>query len=180
MRYASIRNLDISNGSQVGVSLFVQGCDFHCEGCFNKETWDFEGGEVWDKDSEKMLFELIDRPFIKRFSVLGGEPLHYKNVVSVYKICESVKEKYPEKKIWLYTGYKFETICDTFEHNVNDDLDLARYLRHSILQYIDVLVDGQYVHSKRDITLPFRGSSNQRLIDVQETLKQNKIVLYEK
>lgn len=179
MRYASIRELDISNGKQVGISLFVQGCDFHCEGCFNTETWDFNGGEEWDDAIKASFLSLANRPFIKRISILGGEPLHSNNVGEVYKLCSEIKETYPNKKIWLYTGYKFEDIWIPNGCWITQDCNPTRDLRNDILKYIDVAVDGQYVHNKRDITLAFRGSSNQRLIDVQKTLQKQEIVLYE-
>ena len=179
MRYASIRELDISNGSGVGVSLFVQGCEFHCDGCFNTETWDFDGGEEWTDTIEQELFALINRPFIKRWSVLGGEPLHNNNILTVYNLCKKVKETYPDKQIWLYTGYKFEDIWIPRGSVIPQNCNPTRDLRNGILKYIDVLVDGQYIHQQRDITLAFRGSSNQRLIDVQKTLYYNSIVLFE-
>lgn len=179
MRYASIRNLDISNGSNVGVALFVQGCDFHCNECFNSETWDFDGGEEWNNEIKNYFFELLDRPFIKRCSILGGEPLHPNNVIEVYNICKTIKESYPDKTIWLYTGYDFEDIWIPRGSVIPQNCNPTRDLRNGILKYIDVLVDGQYVHQQRDITLAFRGSSNQRLIDVQKTLYYNSIVLFE-
>lgn len=178
MRYASIRELDISNGKQVGVSLFVQGCEFHCEECFNTETWDFDGGEEWNDNVKESFLKLADRPFIRRISILGGEPLHPNNMGEVYKLCQEIKKRFPNKTIWLYTGYNIEQFWDKEGIVRTDELNTERLLRQSILQYIDVLVDGQYVHSQRDITLPFRGSSNQRLIDVQETLQKQEIVIY--
>ena len=161
MRYAQIRNMDISNGEHIGVSLFVQGCRFCCKGCFNKETWDFNGGKEWTQEVEDKFFDLINRPYIKRVSILGGEPLADGNKLVVLDLIKKIKDKYPNKSIWLYTGYTLEEIS-----SLNN------------LRYIDVLVDGRYIEEQKDLTLKFRGSKNQRLIDIQKTLKENKIVLY--
>ncbi len=179
MRYASMRDMDISNGSSVGVALFVQGCSFHCDGCFNIETWDVNGGYDWNDDSKKEFINALEKPYIKRCSILGGEPLHQANVQEVLSLCKKVKEQYPNKTIWLYTGYQFEDIWLPENSVTNANFDIKRGLRNDILKYIDVLVDGRYVKELRDITLPFRGSSNQRIIDVQKTLQEQKIVLFE-
>ena len=165
MRYASIRSLDVTNGEGVGVSLFVQGCHFRCKNCFNPETWDFNGGKEWTEDVEKQFLELVSKPYIKRVSILGGEPLANENQYNIFLLCNKIKNTFPNKKIWLYTGYTFEKIIQSRE-------------KTKPLCCVDVLVDGQYVDKQRDITLPFAGSRNQRLIDVKETLKQNQIVLY--
>ena len=180
MRYASIRDLDISNGSNVGISLFVQGCDFHCDGCFNSETWDFNGGEEWNAEVEEYFFKLLKRPFIKRCSILGGEALHSNNIPTIFTICKKIKGICPDKQIWLYTGYNFEDIWIPQGSVITNEFNLVKSLRNDVLEYIDVLVDGQYIHAQRDITLAFRGSANQRIIDVQKTLQQNKVVLFEK
>ena len=163
MRYASIRDLDISNGEGVGVALFVQGCPFHCHNCFNPETWDLNGGKEWTEDVENQFMKLVQKPHIKRISILGGEPLLRQNRHKIFLLCQCIKETYPHKKIWLYSGYTYEQIIGSREMS-------------KVLYYTDVLVDGPYIEEQRDITLPFRGSANQRLIDVPETLKQNKIV----
>ena len=165
MRYASIRSLDVTNGEGVGVSLFTQGCPFHCHNCFNPDTWDFNGGKEWNEDVEKQFLSLIDKPHIKRVSILGGEPLANQNRHNIFLLCNKIKSTFPTKKIWLYTGYTFEEIMSVREVV-------------KTLCCIDVLVDGRYIEEERDITLPFRGSKNQRLIDVKETLRQNQIVLY--
>ena len=115
MRYASIRELDISNGEGVGVSLFVQGCHFKCLGCFNSETWDFNGGKEWTEEIENKFLELAARPYIKRISILGGEPLAKKNYLEVKFLLQKLKQKYPDKKIWLFSGYTFEEISKSRE-----------------------------------------------------------------
>ena len=147
MRYASIRSFDISNGDGIGVALFVQGCHFHCKNCFNPSTWDFNGGIAFTTDTMNKLLHLIQRPQISRFTLLGGEPLAEENREISKQIVKKIKEKYPDKTIWLYTGYILETIIDK-----------------SILEYVDVLVDGQFVDRLKDLTLKFRGSSNQRIL----------------
>lgn len=147
MRYASIRDFDISNGEGIGVSLFVQGCEFHCKGCFNSETWDFKGGEEWTEDKEKYFMELAGKPYISRVSILGGEPLHPVNREVVLNLCKKIKTAYPNKAIWVYTGY-------TIEELKSENVDLSS---------INTLVDGRYVHELKDYKLKFRGSSNQRI-----------------
>ena len=165
MKFASMRSLDISNGEGVGVSLFVQGCDKipHCKNCFNPETWDFNGGKEWTEETKEKFMELIDRPYIKRISILGGEPLASKNYLTIRYLLTEIKNKFPEKQIWLYSGY-------TFEH-------LSREQLRTII-YTDILVDGEYIDEQRDITKKWAGSKNQRVIDVKQSIKNNKIILY--
>lgn len=163
MRYASIRSLDVSNGEGVGASLFVQGCPIRCFNCFNKETWDFNGGKKWTEETKNKFMELVDKPFIKRVSILGGEPLADGNCLAVRLLCKEIKTKFPDKKIWIYSGYDF------------------RYLSREQIETIlfsDVMVDGRYIDAKKDMTLKFRGSKNQRIIDVQKSLREDKIILY--
>lgn len=167
MRYALIRKMDISNGPGVGVSLFVQGCHLHCKGCFNTAAWDFNGGKEWNDDIKQKFLALASRPYIKRISILGGEPLSPENSYDIYELITEIKDKLPDKVIWLYTGY-------LFEYAINNQSN------RKIIELCDVVVDDRYVEELKDIGLPWRGSSNQRVIDVQETLKQNKIVLYDK
>lgn len=170
MRYASIRKMDISNGEGVGVALFVQGCSFHCKGCFNSETWDFNGGKEWTEEVENDFLELVSKPYITRISILGGEPLEKENLGCLYYLVMKIKKDYPDKKIWIYSGYTFEKLMS--------DYPQINVFRQLILKYCDVLVDGQFEEDKKDLMLKFRGSKNQRVIDVQESLKQNKVILY--
>lgn len=184
MNYAQIRSMDISNGEGIGVSLFVQGCDFHCKNCFNSETWEFSKGQEWNDKTKNQFLKLIETPFIQRVSILGGEPLHPKNVQNVLKIVDEIRVSYPTKNIWLYTGYTWEEIWikDNIKtaDKVKDMREKAiRNLRRQVVRMCDVLIDGRYVDELRDISLHWRGSSNQRVINVQETLKQNQIVLWE-
>lgn len=177
MRYASIRKMDISNGEGLGVALFVQGCHFHCKNCFNKETWDFNGGKeltIWDVLE---LLRPLTNPQYTRLSILGGEPLAAENLSGVSAICKFVREFMPSKKIWVYTGNKAEDIgLDLHYLNSNP---LANYCRKEILPYIDVLVDGQYVDELKDMSYPWAGSTNQRVIDVKISICANKVVLLE-
>lgn len=161
MNYNKIRYLDISNGPGVRVSIFVQGCTFNCEGCFNPETHDFNQGKIFMNTDMEKIIELSNKEYIEGLSILGGEPLHPKNVESTTMIAEYYKYKYPEKTIWLWSGFKYEDIKD-----------------YKIMQYLDVLVDGQFDITKKNITLKYCGSSNQRVIDVQKSKKENKIILY--
>ena len=148
MRYASIRELDISNGEGIGVALFVQGCPSpHCKNCFNHETWDFCGGKAWNKEVENKFFELLNRTYIKRISFLGGECLAEENVGDITELAKKCKEKFPEKKIWLWSRYNFETHISHLE----------------ITQYVDYIIDGQFVEELKDISLLYRGSSNQNV-----------------
>ncbi len=158
MRYNLIRKMDISNGPGVRVSIFMQGCSFHCKNCFNPETWDFEGGQEFTEDTINKVLELSDKKEVKGLSILGGEPMHPTNIEGTTKLAKTFKEKYPEKNIWAWSGFKYEDIKD------ND-----------VFNYIDVLVDGQYKDELHDPTLKWRGSSNQRVIDIKESKKQNKV-----
>lgn len=158
MRYASIRNFDISNGVGCGVALFVQGCHFHCKNCFNQSTWDFAGGKEFDVKTKDILYDLLDNSHMARLSILGGEPLAPENIKTVTEIAKDFAGK---KVLWVYTGYKYEEI-----------------LNKEILKYIDYLVDGRYVDELRDLKLQFRGSSNQRIIDVKQSLKDGHPVLW--
>lgn len=181
MRFASMRNLDISNGEGVGVSLFVQGCDRHCFNCFNPDTWDFNGGKEWTEETKNKFIKLIDRPYINRISVLGGEPLAEQNLDDVLSLVKQIRISFPEKSIWLYTGYNFDLLNSKYNEYkytpfaANADEWLTRW---DIISNVNVLVDGEYIDEKRDITLKWCGSSNQRVINVKQSLAQNKMVLY--
>lgn len=193
MRYASIRSMDISNGEGVGISLFVQGCHFHCKNCFNPETWDFNGGKEWTPEVEDKFIELASRPYIKRISLLGGECLADENLDGVLNLVNKIRLLMPEKTIWLYTGFTWEQLTKNLsrlhmldyllleEYEKEERFSSKEYLawkRFNILKNVDVLVDGRYIEELRDITLKWRGSSNQRVINAQESLKQNKIILH--
>ena len=183
MRFASMRNLDISNGEGVGVSLFVQGCPFHCKNCFNSDTWDFNGGKEWTEETKNKFMELINRPYIKRVSFLGGECLAEQNLDEVLKLVKQIRNSFSDKTIWLYTGFRWSQIIakihppifpdEKFEHDRNIHMK-----RQEIISNINVLIDGEYIDEQKDLTLKFRGSKNQHVIDVKQSLAQNKMVLY--
>ena len=160
MRYNLIRKMDISNGPGVRVSIFMQGCHFHCKNCFNSETWDFEGGKEFTDDTINKVLDLSNKDHIVGLSILGGEPMHPVNIEGTTKLAKAFKEKYPNKDIWVWSGFRYEDLKGK-----------------DVFKYIDVLVDGQYVDELHNPTLKWRGSSNQRVIDIKETLKNNEIVL---
>lgn len=150
MRYAKIKAIDIENGHGVGMSLFVQGCRRHCVGCFNRETWDFDGGKEWTSDVEEEFMKLVSRPHISRVSILGGEPLEPENIEMVRHILHRIKDEHPEKIIYLYTGFQYSEVPGDIKIMCN------------------YVIDGPYVESERDISLVFRGSRNQKIIKVEE------------
>ena len=183
MKYASIRSMDISNGEDVGVSLFVQGCPFHCKNCFNSETWDFNGGKKWTEETKDKFLKLIDRPYIKRVSFLGGECLAEQNLDEVLSLIKQIRMSFPEKTIWLYTGFKIEDIVTRAQYEdiweiPNNPSNIWSKRWDIISNYVDVLVDGEYIDEQKDLTLAYRGSKNQRVIDMNQTCIQNRIVLY--
>ena len=182
IRYAQIRSLDLSNGEGVGVALFVQGCHFHCPNCFNPETWDFNGGKEWTEEVKNKFLELSNRPYIKRISILGGEPLAEENIDGVLDLVNRIRLLSPQKSIWLYTGFTWEDIFSRIydkDHIVTTYPEKYQIYRQHIIKNCDVLVDGKYIDSKRDLTLQYRGSDNQRLIDIQQSLQKGKIVLWQ-
>lgn len=170
MYYGNIKTCDVANGPGVRVSLFVSGCRHHCKNCFNQETWDFLFGKEFTQDTLDFILEQLSFDYVSGFSLLGGEPFEPENQKYLVDILKVIKEKYPNKQIWCWTGW-------------NLDKELSRggikYTEYTdkMLSYIDVLVDGPFVEELKDITLAFRGSSNQRIIDLKETKKQNKIIV---
>ena len=163
MRYNKIRKMDISNGPGVRVSIFFQGCHFHCPGCFNADTWDFDGGKEFTDEVINHVLELANKDVISGLSILGGEPLNPVNIEGATKLAKAFKEKYPDKTIWLWSGYLFD------EWTVDKE----------IVNYLDVVIDGQFKIDLSSPLLKYKCSSNQRVIDVKKTLKNKKIVLYE-
>lgn len=160
MRYNTIRKMDISNGPGVRVSIFEQGCTFNCKNCFNPETHDFAKGKEFTDETLDRLLKLCDNDNVEGLSILGGEPMHPKNIEGTTKIAKAFKERFPEKNLWTWSGF-------TFDKDLKDK---------DVLKYVDVLVDGQYVDELHNPKLKWRGSENQRVIDVQKSLKENKIV----
>lgn len=164
MRYNKIRKMDISNGPGVRISIFMQGCTFNCKECFNPETHSFEGGKEFTDETIDRVIELCQNENINGLSILGGEPLHPKNIEGTTKLVKAFKEKIPDKDVWIWSGFSF-------------DGDLKD---KEVLKYTDVLVDGRYVDELRNPTLKWRGSENQRVIDVKNSLKNDEIVFYNK
>jgi anaerobic ribonucleoside-triphosphate reductase activating protein len=167
MRYASIRDRDISNGTGIGVALFVQGCPYHCPGCFNQETWDFNGGKEWNENVENCFLDLASNEHISRISILGGEPFAFQNVTTVGNLITKIRQRFGDsRKIWVYTGNTIENLIKS------DYLNMHELSMKILLSKIDVLVDGRFVSELQDLKLDYRGSSNQRIIDTVETMKE--------
>ena len=170
MRYAQIRSMDVSNGKGVGVALFVQGCHLRCHNCFNQSTWDFNGGKEWTNETEKTFFMLIDKPYIQRICILGGEPLTEENIDAVYDLIIKIRLIFKDsKKIWLYTGYNLDAI-----YNNPNEFDLKRI---QTLGMCDVVVDGPFKEDQKDLKYKYAGSTNQRVIDIKKSGEQGSIVL---
>lgn len=153
--------MDIADGPGVRVSIFTQGCAFHCKNCFNPETHDFNAGKEFTDNTLKKILELCDNDYIKGLSILGGEPMHPQNIEGTTKLAKAFKEKYPEKDVWAWSGFKFDDYLKDKE----------------VMKYVDVLVDGQYVEELHKPNLDWRGSENQRVIDVQKSLNSGEVVL---
>ena len=160
MRYNKIRKMDISNGPGIRVSIFMQGCSFHCKDCFNSETWDFKAGKEFNDEVINKVLDLASLPHIVGLSILGGEPMHPNNREGTIKLAKAFKKRYPDKDIWVWSGYLFDELKDI-----------------EGLSYIDTLVDGRFVLEQANPTLKFRGSSNQRVIDVKKSLEAGNVVL---
>ena len=166
MYYGNIKYYDISNGDGVRTSLFVSGCNHHCKGCFNEVAWDFDYGKEFSYNTLKEILDSLKPDYIAGLSILGGEPLDYKNINAVSTIVEVVRKSFPNKSIWVYTGYTYEELLE--RNNLFTSL---------ILNKIDVLVDGKFIEELKDISLKFRGSSNQRIIDMNKTRELGKTAL---
>ena len=172
MNYATIKKYDIANGPGVRVSLFVSGCSHHCPGCFNPETWDFNYGKPFDSDVINEIIQALEPSYIHGFSLLGGEPFELVNQKGLLPLLKEIRQRFPGKDIWCYTGYDFEK-------DILGKMIDAWPETKEMLSYIDILIDGEFVESKKDLALRFRGSSNQRIIKVQESLEKNEIILWD-
>ena len=172
MYYGEIKKRDIANGIGVRVSLFVSGCTHHCKGCFNEETWNFQYGQIFTKKTQEQILEWLEPDYVSGLTVLGGEPMEFVNQQELLPFLKEVKKRYPEKTIWGYTGY-------VLEKDILEKMVPKWKVTAPLLQLIDVLVDGPFIEEQKDITLLFRGSSNQRLINLPETLKEGKTILWE-
>ncbi len=172
MNYADIKRIDVANGPGIRVSLFVSGCTHHCKGCFNPETWDFHFGKPFTEKEINEIMEYLKPDYIKGLSLLGGEPFEFNNQQGLLPLLRRVKSEFPDKSLWCYTGYDFEK-------DIRDRMMLNWSETREMLTYIDILVDGEFQEDKKDLSLRFRGSSNQRIIDVKQSLSNNCVVLWD-
>ncbi|MBD5458827.1 MAG: anaerobic ribonucleoside-triphosphate reductase activating protein [Lachnospiraceae bacterium] len=171
MYYSEIKECDIANGPGVRVTIFVSGCTHHCKGCFNEMTWDFQYGREFTEEAADKILKLLEPSYIAGLTLLGGEPMEYRNQQGLLPLLRKVKKAYPDKTIWCYTGY-------LYEKDILEDFCGKWPETGEMLSYLDVIVDGEFVEELRDISLRFRGSSNQRIIDVKRSREAGKIVLW--
>lgn len=169
MNYSAIKTHDVANGIGVRVSLFVSGCTHHCKGCFNAETWDFNFGNPFTEEQAEELIRALQPAYIKGFSLLGGEPFEPVNQRTLVSLLKRIKETYPEKDIWCYSGY-------LLDKELLKESRARCEVTDEMLSYIDILVDGEFIAEQKDLNLRFRGSTNQRIIDVKKTLETGQIV----
>ena len=191
LRYNKIRKQDIANGPGLRCSVFFQGCAHHCPNCFNPETWDPEGGKPFTQKEIDLIIDIMKNPHIKGLNLLGGDPLFgpYNDIgccEQMYNFLKQIKDAYPEKSIWVWTGYIFEIFLNSYkeiqkqEFNISTDINVfALAQTRSFMEYIDVLIDGPFIESEKDFKLKYMGSRNQRVIDVQKSLYNDKVILYE-
>ena len=172
MNYASIKNCDVANGEGIRISLFVSGCTHHCKNCFNQEAWDFNYGNKFDEAAQQQIIDLLKPSYIQGLSLLGGEPMEPANQKALLPFIQKVKELYPEKDIWCYSGY-------LFDKQIMEEMTKKFDFTLPLVSLFDVMVDGKYVEELHDLSIRFRGSSNQRIIDVQKSLKENQVILYD-
>ncbi len=169
MNYADIKKIDVANGEGVRVSVFVSGCNHHCKGCFNQCAWDFNYGKKFTEKEEQQIIDYMNNDYISGLSLLGGEPLEPKNQEGLLPLVKKVKEKFPDKNIWCYTGFDFEK-------DVVGKMAKNNETTRELLKYIDIIVDGKFEEDKKDLKLQFRGSSNQKIVDVKKSLQTGQIV----
>lgn len=169
MNYADIKKIDVANGEGVRVSVFVSGCNHHCKGCFNQCAWDFNYGKEFTEKEEQQIIDYMNHDYISGLSLLGGEPLEPRNQEGLLPLVKKVKEKFPNKDIWCYTGFDFEK-------DVVEKMAKNNETTRELLKYIDIIVDGKFEEDKKDLKLQFRGSSNQKIVDVKKSLQTGKIV----
>ena len=172
MNYAIIKNCDIANGPGVRVSLFVSGCTHHCKGCFNEVAWDFDYGQPFTQETVDAILDMLKPSYVKGITLLGGEPFEPQNQPAIVDLLRQIRERYPEKTVWAFSGYLFDK--DILPGHLGDPA-----ITKAFLSYVDVLVDGRFVEEKKDLTLRFRGSSNQRIIDVPASVARGEVVLWE-
>ncbi len=171
MHYGEIKNCDVANGIGVRVSLFVSGCTNHCKNCFQKETWDFDYGKVFDEEAQLKIIDMLRPDYIDGITVLGGEPFEPENQRGLYPFLKRIKEEFPDKSVWAYSGFTFEELTDELSYCNCETTD-------ELLKFIDVLVDGRFEDEKKDLSLRFRGSSNQRIINMNRTRREKQLILW--
>lgn len=177
--YYKINQYDTANGEGLRVTIFFSGCTLQCKGCFNKELWNFNVGKVFSKEVYENEIKPKVNEHISGLSVLGGDPFNCRNVLALRALIKWFKKDFPNKNVWVWTGYTFEEIVsEDYDLKLPISTHIGAYIKKEVLPYIDVLIDGNFVEEQKDLTLKWRGSSNQRVIDVQKSLKQEKIVLY--
>lgn len=188
MNYSGISECDVLNGTGFRVVLFVSGCSHRCYNCQNPKTWDKNFGHPFTEKTRQYIFNCLDKDYIDGITITGGDPLHENNLDEVLKLVQEIRISFPEKTIWLYTGFTWDSIMNykytnkfaekdvLFNFHIKKDLEMIQ--RKNIIKLCDVLVDGEYIDEQKDLTLKFRGSKNQKVIDVKQSLAQNKIVLY--
>lgn len=172
MNYADIKRIDVANGPGIRVSLFVSGCTHHCKGCFNPETWDFNFGGLFTEKQIDEIISYLEPDHIKGLSLLGGEPFEYSNQQGLLPLMRKFKEVYPNKDVWCYTGY-------LFDEDIVKEMMVKWPETRELIKYIDIIVDGKFIQELKDLNLVFRGSSNQRIIDVQKSLEAKEVILWE-
>lgn len=172
LNYIEIYKTDTTNGVGIRVVLWTAGCSHHCKECHNPQTWNPEAGQLFDETAEKELFQALSKPFIRGITFSGGDPLYSGNISEVLRLIKKIRKELPNKDIWLYTGFVYE---DIFNSNEPDML-----IRQEIINSIDILIDGPFIIDKKDLRLDWRGSSNQRIIDIPKTIKNKEITLWEK
>ncbi len=172
MYYADIKKYDVANGPGVRVSLFVSGCTHHCKGCFNEAAWDFKYGNKFTDLQKNIILKQLENDFISGITILGGEPFEFINQEGILPLLEEVRKKFPNKSIWVYTGY-------LFDKNIVQEMAKKNNVTKQLLEIVDVIVDGKFELDKKNLRLKFRGSSNQRIIDVKSSINSGKVILME-
>ena len=173
MNYMEIKKYDIANGPGVRVSIFVSGCTHHCKGCFNPSSWDFDAGKKFTDETIDEIIEALKPDYIKGLTLLGGEPMEPANQVALLPLIKRVKEEFPNKDIWAFSGY-------LYDKQIMDVMAKKYDFTKEFIKYIDVLVDGEFIEEQKDLSIVYRGSRNQRIIDIKKSLEQGELVLHEK
>ena len=178
MNYLKIEHEDVCNGTGLRCTIWLTACSHRCQGCFNKESWNPDSGIIFDESAKQEIFNELSKDYISGITLTGGDPLHENNLDDVLSLIKEIRISYPSKTIWLYTGYKMSEIVKQEQYERVSGIPAVWSKRWEIISNVDVLVDGEYIDEQKDLTLKFRGSKNQRVINVQQSLTQNKIILY--